>query len=327
MLVSKALKLASVAAVTSLLAMPAFMGEANAAAKAFSSFHVEDFIFSDAGGQLDGSDFDLLIIGNTSNNSANLSGFVGETFSSGSVPGDADAAQACVGAGCAGIGENDFSQQPFPPANSFSRGDSALTGTPLGGGSVTADSVAGVQLRNTGETGSGASDVGTDTTFSFSLAADRQITVSFAAQGMLDVRLDPDSAPGSSTGADFEWSITVRNADTGAVVFEWSPDGTVNGNIVGGDENADGANLNQEVTRQLPGQTFIDTGLALFSATTDPLSAGVNYTLTISHSSFARAALVLVQVPEPTSLALFSLGLVAIGLIALQRRRGNGGMA
>lgn len=330
MLGSKTLKLASVAAVTTLLAMPAFVGEANAAAKAFSSLHIEDFVFTDAGTgeQLEAGDFDLLLIGNTSNNSANLTGFVGETFGDGPTAGDADAAHACVGNGCASIpiGENDFSQQTFPPPDSFARGDSALTGSAIGGSSVTADSVGEVQLLST-ETGSGASDVGTDTTFSFVLDTDRQVTVSFAAQGMLDVRLDPDSAPGSTTGADFEWSITVRNADTGAVVFEWSPDGTVNANITGGTENADGADLSQEVTRQLPGQTFIDTGLALFSATTDLLSANVNYTLTISHSSFARATLNLVPVPEPASLALFSLGLLAVGLIAMQRGRSNGDMA
>src|SRR3546814_10558588 len=73
--------------------------------------------------------------------------------------------------------------------------------------------------------------------------------------------LDPDSAPGSSTGADFEFGITIREADGGALVFSWNPNGTVDGAIVGGTENADGANLNQEISRLLPGQTIVDTGL------------------------------------------------------------------
>src|SRR3546814_4710543 len=71
----------------------------------------------------------------------------------------------------------------------------------------------------------------------------------------------PDSAPGSSTGADFEFGITIREADGGALVFSWNPNGTVDGAIVGGTENADGANLNQEISRLLPGQTIVDTGL------------------------------------------------------------------
>src|SRR3546814_8210178 len=78
-----------------------------------------------------------------------------------------------------------------------------------------------------------------------------------------------------------------READGGALVFSWNPNGTVDGAIVGGTENADGANLNQEISRLLPGQTIVDTGLGLFSATTGLLDAGINYTLTISHNSFA----------------------------------------
>src|SRR3546814_13956464 len=49
MLGSKTLRLATVTAVASLLALPAFVGEAHAAAKAFSSLHVEDFIASEGG--------------------------------------------------------------------------------------------------------------------------------------------------------------------------------------------------------------------------------------------------------------------------------------
>src|SRR3546814_6123720 len=66
-----------------------------------------------------------------------------------------------------------------------------------------------------------------------------------------------------------------READGGALVFSWNPNGTVDGAIVGGTENADGANLNQEISRLLPGQTIVDTGLGLFSATAGLLDAGL----------------------------------------------------
>src|SRR3546814_8472383 len=102
MLGSKTLRLATVTAVASLLALPAFVGEAHAAAKAFSSLHVEDFIASEGGTQFDQGDFDNLGITNSGQNSATLTGFAGEVF------GDAGAAyidpdHAYVGNGCASI--------------------------------------------------------------------------------------------------------------------------------------------------------------------------------------------------------------------------------
>lgn len=326
MLSSKTLRLASVAAVAGLLAMPAFVGEANAAAKAFSSLHVEDFIISDEDGQLDfETDFDIILGGNSSSSQGSLDGTtVGD--SDGPSLGDVDADLSCVGSGCVGIGDNDFNQQAFPPTNSFGRGDSRVLGSGIlnapgaSQDSVTADTVAEAQIvGNSSGTGNGTT--GTDTVFNFSLTEDRQLTFSFSAQGIMELILDPDSQAGSITGADFEFSITIREADTNEVVFEWTPDGVVNDNIVGGTENDDDGDLSQEASRLTPGTTSIDTGLGLFSATTDMLSALIDYTLTVSHTSNARATLV---VPEPRTLALFSLGLLAIGgLIVTQRRRGN----
>lgn len=326
---SKTLRLASLTAIAGLLALPTFVGEANAAAKAFSSLHVEDFVISDAGGQLDfNTDFDEINVANSALNSSTLTGFAGAVFSDGPSTGDTNALQACVGGGCAGIGENDFSQQPFPPPASFSRGDSrqlgaAITGVPLATqNSVTADTVAGTQLLSNGEQGTAASNVGTDTSVDFSLAEARQVTFSFSARGFLEVRLE-DSDPPSSTGSDFEFGITVR--DPSGIVFQWNPDGDTNNNIVGGTENADGGNLNQEISRLTDGQDIVDTGLVGFSATTILLDPDVLYTLTISHNSFARAALLVQQIPipEPGSFALFGLGLVALGLMMTQRPRRN----
>src|SRR3546814_13908146 len=102
MLGSKTLRLATVTAVASLLALPAFVGEAHAAAKAFSSLHVEDFIASEGGTQFDQGDFDNLGITNSGQNSATLTGFAGEVFGDAGAA-DLDPDHACVGNGCASI--------------------------------------------------------------------------------------------------------------------------------------------------------------------------------------------------------------------------------
>src|SRR3546814_12264830 len=86
--------------VTILLALPAFVGESHAAAKAFSSLHVEDFIASEGGTQFDQGDFDNLGITNSGQNSATLTGFAGEVFGDAGAA-DIDPDHACVGNSCA----------------------------------------------------------------------------------------------------------------------------------------------------------------------------------------------------------------------------------
>src|SRR3546814_18393450 len=80
---------------------------------------------SEGGTQFDQGDFDNLGITNSGQNSATLTGFAGEVFGDAGAA-DIDPDHACVGNGCASIpiGDNNFSQQAFPPPDSFARGDS-----------------------------------------------------------------------------------------------------------------------------------------------------------------------------------------------------------
>lgn len=111
-------------------------------------------------------------------------------------------------------------------------------------------------------------------------------------------------------------------SSTGAVVFNWAPDG-VAGGILGGVEGSDPFTLNTSVTA-LPGNpgplVYDPTGCApggCFTATTNALAAGV-YTLNLSMRETVN--LQLVQIPEPGSILLLGIGLAALGATTRQRQ-------
>src|SRR3546814_15473169 len=144
---------------------------------------------SEGGTQFDQGDFDNLGITNSGQNSATLTGFAGEVFGDAGAA-DIDPDHACVGNGCASIplGDNNFSQQAFPPPDSFARGDSRQFGAIITGPAarqdpVTADTGAGAQLLASGETGPRTRNDAHDTVVSLRMTAPRQVPVTYSCLG------------------------------------------------------------------------------------------------------------------------------------------------
>ena len=204
--------------------------------------------------------------------------------------------------------ENDFTPFPSPPAvpGTFGYADQNLTGSALAvngaPAGASASTRADASLQNPGSA-SGDSDVGTSTTFSFTMGEDD--TMTFAFDGSAFTQAYTTAGPATNAIARLSWSLNIVNTTTGAVVFTYQP-GELNG----------AANASR--TGSNPGLYTYNTGLLSFSATSPLLNNFDVYQLTIQHNTLANA-LESAAVPEPATLAIFGLGL--LGMTAFKRRR------
>jgi hypothetical protein len=130
-------------------------------------------------------------------------------------------------------------------------------------------------------------------------------TISFAfdADPFILASLDAAALGGSVASGTLAFSITLTNAATSAVVFSWTPNGSIGSGINGGSETADAENLNLTLSA-FPGQTVTHSGpyaagtFGHYAGVTNALPSG-NYTLSIfmnEKTDVQRVA----AVPEPT---------------------------
>lgn len=223
-----------------------------------------------------------------------------------------DLAHQAVGLPMPPRAENDFTPFASPPAvpGTFGYADQNMQGSALvingNPSGALVQTRADASLASDGNS-SGLSDVGTSTTFKFKLAVSESMRFTFDATPFTQAYATDSTGVSTNAIARLMWSINIKNADTTAPAWQFSPY-ELNG----------GAHVSR--TDGLAGLMTYNPGTLSFNVDSPLLSHLVNYELTISHTTIADA-MQRTAVPEPATLAIFGLGL--LGMSAFTRRRKN----
>lgn len=258
------------------------------------------------------TDFTILQGTNDAHATASLNGvFANGTSSLGILSGTTpNVAHQCVGAPCPALAENIFTPFASPPPvpGSFGYADQDLTGASITIGAAPAGAHARTRADAStamNAVASGNSDVGTSTTFSFTLGAADTMTISFDGTPYTQAFVSAGSTPTANANARLSWAINIIDLTTGLSVFEFAPTAL---NSLSAVSRTDGTT----------GLTTYDPGTAAYLAVTPLLTAGTSYQITIQHNTLANA--LQQELPEPDSIAVLAAGMLAMSLV-LRRRK------
>lgn len=249
---------------------------------------------------------------------------------------DAEVA-GCGPSGC-GIGfvENDFRQlvdvPPAPQVN-WARGDAQIINPVVLGvlnGNGAASNVAEVYSAPGVETPFPVLAEGSNTLEGSFLGTGDDISFSFIADPFMEVWVSALDGLGSYSTANLSFEISINDALTGDLVFNWAPDGmttTGGGDIFGGLATADPFSLNTGLTA-FAGENAVyercnpsDPDSCFFNATATGLGQGTRYNFEVAMVEFTEAAQ---KVPLPPTLVLMAAGLVGLGVMRRQGVSGSG---
>jgi hypothetical protein len=291
----------------------ASMGSARADSFAQSILVIDNFrLLHSSGTAFNVTDFGLLTGTNDAHATGQLNGvFANGVQSFGILSGiNPDVPHQTVGTPSPAKPENNFTPFAGPPPvpGTFGYADQNLTGSSITIGMAPAGALAQTRadasLAMNGMA-SGNSDVGTSTTFNFTLGVGDTMTVAFDGTAFTQAYVAAGATATTNANARLSWSINIIDITTGLTVFSYQPTEL---NALSNVSRTDG----------MPGTTTYNPGTLAFSATTPLLNTTDTYQITIQHNTLANA-LQAQALPEPGTLAIFGIGL--LGMTALSHRR------